>query len=270
MLCSILLILLTLFHALTLRFFSVDCYGDWFCIELDRQQGKAVITNITEFPVVVTVSCEWRNIQGKVQRFLKTVDLNNSLPVTLINLERKHKQIVRSFNYSARWAHGVLLAEHDPLAEYYNPLAPDQRYWLVQGFNGAFSHYGASRYAVDFAMPVGTPVMAARGGVVIDTEARFNKGGASRRYARYANYVVILHDDGTTGEYYHLQQHGVNVERGQQVVTGQLIGFSDNTGFSSLPHLHFAVYQALPDGKFQSIPFEFSTQPIKKEASTAD
>ncbi len=53
MLCSILLMLLTLLHALTLRVFAADCYDDWFCIELDRQQGKAVITNVTEFPVVV-------------------------------------------------------------------------------------------------------------------------------------------------------------------------------------------------------------------------
>ncbi|MDM7862197.1 M23 family metallopeptidase [Alteromonas sp. ASW11-36] len=249
---------------------AADCYDEWFCVELNRQHGAATVANITDFPVVVTVTGEWRDISGKTHNFAETLNLDGYQKATLFEFDTAHKRVGRYFSYSARWVGGVLGAKHDPQAIYHYPFKAEQKRWLVQGFNGAFSHYGASRYAVDFAVPEGTPVLAARSGVVIDSEARFNNGGASRRYARYANYIVILHDDGTTGEYYHLQQGGVTVKRGQQVESGELIGYSGNTGFSSLPHLHFAVYQAMPDGKFQSLPFEFTPADTVTEAPSAD
>ena len=68
---------------------------------------------------------------------------------------------------------------------------------------------------------------------------------------------MILHADQTTGEYYHLSKSGVVVSIGEKVEAGQKIAYSGNTGFSSLPHLHFAVYRAQPFGKYQSLPFTF-------------
>jgi len=106
-------------------------------------------------------------------------------------------------------------------------------------------------------MPVGTAVHAARAGVVIDLVEKHSRGGASRKYAKYANYVVVMHDDQTTGEYYHLSKDGVVVTIGESVQAGQQIGYSGNTGFSSLPHLHFAVYKAQSLGQYQSLPFTF-------------
>jgi murein DD-endopeptidase MepM/ murein hydrolase activator NlpD len=114
-----------------------------------------------------------------------------------------------------------------------------------------------AKYAVDFSMPDGTELYAAREGVVVDVESRHRLGGASRKYAAYANFVVIEHSDGSTGEYYHLQQNRVFVRPGDNVKRGQLIGLSGSTGFTSVPHLHFAVYKALPDGDTQSLPFRF-------------
>ena len=103
-------------------------------------------------------------------------------------------------------------------------------------------------------MPIGTPIHAARAGIVIDFAEHQTRGGASREYA---NYLVTLHGDDTTGEYYHLRKNGVVVTQGEQVNVGQKIGYSGSTGFSSLPHLHFAVYRAKPFGKYQSLPFAF-------------
>jgi murein DD-endopeptidase MepM/ murein hydrolase activator NlpD len=155
------------------------------------------------------------------------------------------------------WTPGNMLAEHKANSLYQYPYAKGDHFPIVQGFGGGYSHRGASKYAVDFAMPIGTPIHAARAGVVIDLVEQHTRGGASRKYAKYANHVVILHADDTTGEYYHLKKNGVVVILGEHVKAGQKIGYSGNTGFSSLPHLHFAVYQAKPFGKYQSLPFTF-------------
>ena len=249
------LILLTLQGQL---FAYESCYDDWFCVLKDEQGNGIAIENKTVFPVVVHLTGSWRLNDAREK-------LDVSIPLGG-NASYLHKfvqplaSVWPSLHYKVTWVGGELRAHHNDQYRYQLPFAAGERFSVVQGFNGFFSHRGASRYAVDFAMPIGSAVHAARGGFVIDTEARHWRGGSSRRYAKYANYIIVLHDDGTTGEYYHLQQHGVLVKRGQSVSKGQHIGYSGNTGFSSLPHLHFAVYQALEGGKYQSIPFKFQSK----------
>jgi murein DD-endopeptidase MepM/ murein hydrolase activator NlpD len=114
---------------------------------------------------------------------------------------------------------------------------------IDQGYGGRFSHTDPqNRYAVDFAAPLGTPVVAARDGVVMQVERDFDKAGLNlEKYGGRANFVRILHDDGTMAVYAHLQEGGVLVRLGQRVRTGQQIGLSGNTGFTTGPHLHFVV-----------------------------
>ncbi|MEM6772000.1 MAG: M23 family metallopeptidase [Bacteroidota bacterium] len=134
------------------------------------------------------------------------------------------------------------------------PFAPGTSQVVSQGYNGKFSHQGA--LSLDFDMPEGTPIHAARGGVVAIVEERFDRGCPSARCLEYTNEVVILHDDGTFGEYVHLRQNGALVERGDRVETGQLIGESGATGFANGPHLHFSVYRQRMKGR-QYIPTVF-------------
>ncbi|MBD9367426.1 M23 family metallopeptidase [Xanthomonas sp. XNM01] len=125
-----------------------------------------------------------------------------------------------------------------------------------QGFGGSFSHSDAqNRYAVDFAVPEGTPILASRGGIVLQVESDFSKAGLDReRYGGRANFVRILHDDGSMALYAHLQSNGVQVRVGQQVRQGQRIALSGNTGFSTAPHLHFVV-QVNRGMRLEAIPF---------------
>jgi len=139
--------------------------------------------------------------------------------------------------------------------DYLIPL-PSVPLRIEQGFGGGYSHADAqNRYALDFAAPIGTPVMAARGGTVMQVESDFAQAGLSEEtYGGRANFVRILHDDGTMALYAHLQQDGALVRVGQRIRQGQQIGLSGNTGFTSGPHLHFAV-QANRGMRLESIPF---------------
>lgn len=125
---------------------------------------------------------------------------------------------------------------------------------ISQGAGGDFSHNSPKgRYAVDVAMPVGTPIVAARAGTVL--EVRNGQGGRLPDPA--GNYVRIAHQDGTHSAYLHLKRGSVQVKPGQQVKVGTLLGQSGNTGRSTGPHLHFVVQKAYGDSMV-SIPFRFS------------
>lgn len=129
---------------------------------------------------------------------------------------------------------------------------------ISQGPNGAYSHGGArSRYAIDIAMPEGTPIIAARSGTVIKTENSQTGRGANPS----GNFVRILHDDGTMGVYLHLQQGSVSVKEGERVAVGTPLGRSGNTGNSTGPHLHFVVQRNVGLA-LESIPYEFA-QPVQ-------
>jgi murein DD-endopeptidase MepM/ murein hydrolase activator NlpD len=138
------------------------------------------------------------------------------------------------------------------------PFAQGKAYRVSQGFNGEKTHLGEdSKYAIDIAMPEGSPVHAVRDGVVMDVEEDFNAGGTDlEKYADKANHVRVLHEDGTMALYAHLQLASVIVRPGARVRAGQLLARSGNTGFSSGPHLHFAIQQNV-GMKLVSLPFEF-------------
>jgi len=140
-------------------------------------------------------------------------------------------------------------------AEYVLPLR-QQNLRIDQGYDGSFSHTDPqNRYAVDFAAEIGTPVLAARDGVVMQVESDFEKAGLNReKYGGRANFVRILHDDGTMSLYAHLKTEGVLVRVGQRVRAGQQIGLSGNTGFTTGPHLHFAI-QVNRGMRLESLPF---------------
>lgn len=133
-------------------------------------------------------------------------------------------------------------ARHRADTPYRVPFAIATNHPVTQAFPDAFTHMTAdSRYAVDIAVPVGTDVFAARDGVVFDVSSTNFRSGTDPRDLANANIVRILHDDGTYALYAHLNWNSIRVQPGDRVRRGEYIADSGNTGFSTGPHLHFAV-----------------------------
>jgi murein DD-endopeptidase MepM/ murein hydrolase activator NlpD len=161
------------------------------------------------------------------------------------------------YSYTNYYKLGSSEAQHDDSFLYQLPYAPGRTFRVTQSYGGSFSHKGSNRYAIDWDMPEGTSVYAARGGVVVKVKDDSNRGGSSMKFDRYNNYVLIRHDDGTLGHYCHLQKQGALVKAGQRVAAGDWIARSGNTGFSSGPHLHFCVFKTRDGRERDSIPIRF-------------
>lgn len=133
------------------------------------------------------------------------------------------------------------------------PFEKNKSYKIMQPNFGSLSHnIETSFYAIDFTMPIGTPVHAARSGTVIKTEDNYTEhGGEELKYK--ANTIAIFHKDGSIAHYDHLSPKGVFVKTGEYVTKGQYIGLSGFTGYTTKPHLHFVVQ----NGKNVSIPIYF-------------
>lgn len=105
---------------------------------------------------------------------------------------------------------------------------------ISSGFNPRRKHPVTGRISphngTDFAVPIGTPVLAAGDGVVTRIE--------NHPYA--GKYIVIQHGGQYRTRYLHL--NSFNVRKGQRVARGDVIAQSGNTGRSTGPHLHYELH----------------------------
>lgn len=188
-------------------------------------------------------------------------------PIVLQGNERRKLLVLRprspgawSWRYDFGWSRGDFTAQHDDSHTYRLPFETGEAFRIMQSCNGTFSHVGNDRYAIDFGTPEGTVITAARGGRVVDVIQNNKQGGPSERFRALDNRIVILHGDRTHAIYSHLQFGGALVQIGQSVEEGQPIGLSGNTGFSTAPHLHFAVAKGMADVNAEmTIPITFAT-----------
>ncbi len=135
---------------------------------------------------------------------------------------------------------------------------------ISQGAGGDYSHTSPKgRYAVDIAMPEGTPIVAARAGTVL----RVRNSQIGHYPDPAGNFVRIQHSDGTHSAYLHLKRGSVQVKPGQQVAAGTMLGRSGNTGRSTGPHLHFVVQKPYGESMV-SIPFRFD-RPVEAASELA-
>jgi len=177
--------------------------------------------------------------------------------------------------YAWRIALGSPEAKHAPPGPYRVPFAIGSTFMVSQAYPSKFTHTTPdSEYAVDMALPDETSIYAARDGVVINVRHDGFRGGLTPAMMDQANVVEILHDDGTIAMYAHLHWDSIRVHIGQHVHRGEYLANSGSTGFSSGPHLHFAVLRN--NGYTNvSVPIEFagpsgiSITPVTDKSLTA-
>jgi len=222
------------------------CKDDSICVDTISRGSDLELRarNLREFPITYTLKLPSGSRTG-------TLAPRQTRPVVTIH----GFDAGTPPDYSLSWSIGDEHAVHDEDHLYSLPYASGLSYRLLQGFGSRFSHTGLEEFAIDVDMEVGTPVHAARGGVVARLVESNDKGCWEDGCGKFANFIVVLHNDGTTGEYYHLMKDGAVVAEGDAVSQGQLIGYSGNTGHTAKPHLHFAVYR----GGSQSVPVRFQT-----------
>lgn len=199
-----------------------------------------------EYPVpfeVVLALDDLRNVElprpDQVMRWL--VDPKSSLMLLELAATENNRVPGAEFRYLS--IPGDPRAMHEPERPYRAPFAVANDYRISQTFPIGITHTTPdSYYAVDIAMPVGTDIYAARGGTVFEVASTNFRGGTDpERDGAAANIVRIMHDDGSQAVYAHLNWNTIRVRPGDKVARGEYIADSGNTGFTTGPHLHFAV-----------------------------
>ncbi len=140
----------------------------------------------------------------------------------------------------------------DPASSLYVlPYPVGAAYPVLQSYCESWSH--GNQLAYDFEMAIGTPVTAARGGVVMMVVDMYQD---SDRDPVHFNYVMIRHEDGTVGFYAHFQLGSISVRQNDAVTTGQFLANSGSSG-TPIADLHFGVYQSWPPREGYDLPVNF-------------
>jgi murein DD-endopeptidase MepM/ murein hydrolase activator NlpD len=235
-------------------------------ITTDKKDDKTefFVENLQSADVTVTLEFKLSNLaSSQPLPYTATIPPLTRVDVFSLTPVDAKQDSTWSYTYYATW--GSLNVTHDDGYIYSLPFPAGMSCPVSQGFHGKYSHTGGDCYSIDFKMPEGTPVCAARDGVVVGIKEDSDIGGGDKKYEWDANYILIKHSDGTLGHYVHLKKNGVLVNLGDKVKVGQWIGLSGSTGFSTGPHLHFAVFKAMNGKQRETFPIKYRTTPVLAE-----
>lgn len=236
-----------------------------FSIDTEKSgDGHHIVAhNLGPAPITLRLSLtETQNISPDRSFPLHTVVPPGNRAFILSQIRPATSSSGYKFKTQAQWIIGDINARHAPETIYQLPFRSGASYRISQAPGGPVSTHTTpeSEYAVDIPMPEGTPILAARAGTVIETRSLETSGKQTPDMLTKANVVRILHSDGTIAIYAHLAHSSIQVFPGQAVTSGQQIAQAGSTGYSSGPHLHFAVQSVRRNGdKFAtvSLPFNF-------------
>ena len=224
-------------------------------------QTEFYVENLQNADVTVTIEMELVNLVSPEKLpYTATIPPRSKVKMFSVSPSDSAQDSSWSYTYYATW--GSLNVAHDDTYIYHLPYRPGEAFPVSQGFHGKYSHTGGDCFSIDFKMPEGTPVLAAREGVVVGIKDDSDIGGSDKKFEWDANYVLIKHSDGTLGHYVHLKKDGVRVKLGQTVSAGDVIALSGNTGHSTGPHLHFAVFKAQSGKQRETFSIKYRVTPL--------
>jgi murein DD-endopeptidase MepM/ murein hydrolase activator NlpD len=178
-------------------------------ITVTAEKGNGFVTlyaeNRTICPLSVTFTFETENMHYTYTPNSYLVVPANAKRYQLITLYRSTNAAYR-YSFKYRWNYGDAGNKSvDTSFVYELPYAIDSAYAVSQGYFGSFSHQNTR--ALDFLMPEGTPVYAARAGRVASVIQHNWQSCKEPECKEFNNIVVVYHNDGTVAEYLHLQQN---------------------------------------------------------------
>jgi murein DD-endopeptidase MepM/ murein hydrolase activator NlpD len=200
------------------------------------------------------------NLTPSVRLPLELIVPPQSTTPPLVLLRPTDPAKIWQYTFQNDFSWGTPKAQYATNQLYLLPFAPGRSFRVVQGQDGAFSHTGSDRFAIDFGLPEGEPVVAARGGLVVLVRDGFDVGASDSAYKMKVNEIFVRHSDGTLAEYVHLQKDCMKVKVGDAVNAGQILALSGNTGYTRGPHLHFMVFRAKDSKSRESLPVRFVTK----------
>jgi murein DD-endopeptidase MepM/ murein hydrolase activator NlpD len=207
------------------------------------QEGYQILfKNEMPCPVTVKVKFKLTNLQTDKPNqhlFILPAQADSFQIMTLKKIDPKKAY---SFSWSYDWRNGDVTKLNETINDaYFLPFKKGLTIEIGQGYNGKFSHHNEN--ALDFSLPYGSEIYSVWEGVVIDVVQNNSKSCPTKDCAIYNNYITIYHTNGTIAQYAHIKQNGSLLKIGDNVLKGQLLGFSGDVGWSNGPHLHFVCYK---------------------------
>jgi len=193
------------------------------------------------YPISVRLDLSMKNLKfsHKEQRIFVIPPRVNHYKVT--ELEVVNTKLGYKFSFAYQFTMGnVNLKDYEKDYPYELPYASGQSFQVAQGYHGKFSHQNEK--AIDFDMPEGTEILAARDGLVVEVVQHNSISCLQEDCKKFNNYIVVMHDDSTFASYAHIKFQGSKVKRGDRITLGQPIAYSGNVGWTSGPHLHFVCF----------------------------
>ncbi len=228
---------------------------------LDRHDNSHDSANSSDDPYISKLSSEIDELRNKYRQQPQPEQQNtlNDAGASSVGGDNSEVQSIKTeadtaTSIPAKQDSQPDLLDKNAIALQLPPLPPSEEYlpkvfngyaWPARGVlsSGYGWRWGRLHAGVDIAAPIGTPVVAAASGEVI--EAGWNSGG-------YGNMIELQHLDGSVTLYAHNSQIMVNV--GQRVNQGEQIAEVGSTGYSTGPHVHFEIH---PKGQGAVDPMAF-------------
>lgn len=220
---------------------SLSSNNDFLVLEVFRTETGSVdlyAHNKLPVPVSAVITAKGKGVNKKTLAVFKPMERK-----VVLSFRSDESKGTISFTNDVAW--GNVLSNNSYV--YRMPFKDGVEALVTQSFgdNRKSSHYKmndpSSEYAIDFAAPSGTAIVAARAGVVVGSKYDETFGCFEDKCVNKGNYVLIVHSDGTLSQYAHLKHSQPIVSHLQSVKAGDLIGFLGGTGYASGEHLHFEV-----------------------------